>query len=65
MQFVKNKLEERERKAGTEVLGINLEIKDTMETIFSQIERLKECINQEKGANVRMDRLSKPPRTSR
>ena len=41
MQFVKVKLDERERKAGTEVLGINLEIKEKMEEIYNQIERLK------------------------
>lgn len=49
MQLVKSKLEERERKAGTEVLGINLEIKEKMEEIYNQIERLKDCINQDKS----------------
>lgn len=54
MQFIKAKLEERERKAGTDVLGINMLVKEKMEEIYSQIERLKECINQEKTNNVRM-----------
>ena len=37
MEFVKAKLDERERKAGVDVLGINMEIKDKMEEVNNQI----------------------------
>ncbi len=52
MHWVKAKLTERERKTGAEVIGINMEIKDKMETIFNSIERMRETLNTEKSNNV-------------
>ena len=40
LHFVRAKLKEREMKTSAEVLGINMEIKDKIEGIFNQLERM-------------------------
>lgn len=51
MHFIRAKLQERERKTGAEVLGINMEIKDKIESINNQLERMRETINNDKSAS--------------
>jgi hypothetical protein len=52
MHWVQAKLTERERKTGAEVIGINMEIKDKMETILNSIERMREALNTDKSNSV-------------
>lgn len=52
MHFIKGKLQEREKKSSSDVLEINMEIKEKFESIFNTLDRMKEAVDIEKTANV-------------
>jgi F0F1-type ATP synthase membrane subunit b/b' len=55
---VRKKLDERERRRG-DAQQINAEVKEKVEEIYNQLDRMREAVSSEKGANVAFDSLSR------
>lgn len=61
--FIKSKLEEREKIKDKDASKINSEIREKIEEIYSQLERMREAVSAEKGVNVFILQFSKPLKT--
>ena len=50
--FIRSKLEERERKRGQDATVLNSEIREKIEEIYNQLERMREAVTADKNASV-------------